>query len=641
MPHSALPERSTGSIGLVVPSVPMVTDMEHKLNDARFRKMCRSPNLFLCYCGMRKALRTLPAYFQPGRDGFVVFIVPPGYRSVDYYQAAKFLIDESSDFEWGDGQSRIRTTEPPNRGSKPASSITVHDIHELAILIAADVTEISAEIKFAALDVLHVSRPSPRQIQAARRLARRAPFSDEMAAALASKSQGVVIAAISRASVDKDRLDALARAARPGSDGPDLFELPGYQHLKEWTRRVLADLSGWRAGRIEWNDARTGALIYGPPGTGKTYFAEAFANALGMRLVSATMGEWQARGHLGDMLKAMRESFSQAGEAGGAVLFVDEMDSIGSRTGSYGGSNDHYWQVAVNEFLALLNRLPDGVIVLGATNFPELIDPAIVRSGRLERRFELALPDSGTRAQILNFHTGNTLCFKSLVEIADNLTGRSGAYLEEMVREARRAAREEDREIAIRDLAAQLPDLEPFSPEDLFRMSVHESGHALVALSVGYAFRATITVSEGFDPNSASRPGGMTEYESIETALPTETTMLDRIAVALGGMAAEHVICGSRSVGSGGVVGSDLERATSIARRLVGSYGLGRIPIFVGPADSLGSGSLPDHLERNVMDILEAQYERARALLGAECERVKELARDAMLHRRVTIARGE
>ncbi|WP_416065945.1 hypothetical protein ACK9YZ_05645 [Rhizobium sp. ZK1] len=182
------------------------------------------------------------------------------------------------------------------------------------------------------------------------------------------------------------------------------------------------------------------------------------------------------------------------------------------------------------------------------------------------------------------------------------------------------------------------PEIVKYSEADRFRLAVHEVGHALVALAVGYAYSATIEIKRIFDP-SAWYLGGSTDFDVVEEDnLPTEASLLNRIAVGYGGMAAEAVVFEARSVGSGGVVGSDIEHVTAIARRMIGSYGFGKTPLYLGAVDSLGHEPLPERLEKEVMKILDGQYSRALDILAGEHKRIVSLATDAASHQSVRIA---
>jgi len=607
----------------------------------RFRNVIQSPATYLAYRGLRHALKEAgqPLHFKS--RGFVIFVIPGGYRTYDYEIAAHALIGVDGN-EWGLHPHRIRLASPPRRKGKPQEQVTVFDTKDLAILIARNIAEVPKDVRFAALAVMIVELPSARHIHAARRFAGRLPISEEHAHLLGRKPQNILLAALLRGELGRMEIDALEELEHPEAEGPSLFDLPGYEEAKRWAQGLHSDVERWRGGKLPWREVGCGAVISGPPGTGKTLFASALANALGLRLISTTIGEWQSSGALDDTLMAMRNCFESASDGRGAVLFIDEVDSVGRRTSRpTGDRNNHYWQVVVNEFLSQLTNLGEGVIVIGASNFPDWIDPAVLRAGRLEHHFTLPLPDKVTRAEILYYHVDGSLPLESLAEIVEDLEGKSGAALGKLARDARKSARDEDRELELSDLKAQLPERIRYSLEEVFRLAVHEAGHALVSLAVGYATSATIEIKDSFDPMAPGYLGGVTSYELTQDNLPTETSLRNRIAVGLAGMAAEATVFGDRSAGSGGLMGSDIERASSIARRMVGSYGLGSTPIFVGTVEDLSETLLPAHLEKQVIDIVGGQYDRVLAMLKEQRDRLIGLATDAVNHRNVRVERGD
>ncbi|RWX21863.1 hypothetical protein EHI43_36835 [Rhizobium leguminosarum] len=221
----------------------------------------------------------------------------------------------------------------------------------------------------------------------------------------------------------------------------------------------------------------------------------------------------------------------------------------------------------------------------------------------------------------------------------NGLEGRSPAALEELVGTARKEARDEGRELDLRDLQAQIPEKRKYTPQQLFRLGVHEAGHALISLALGYATSATIEIKESFDPTATSYAGGQTSYDLVDDHLPTDTTLLNRIAVAIAGMAAEATVFADRSLGSGGLIGSDVERATAIARRLVASYGLGKTPIFFAAVEEVAGTTLPAALENEVVKILRIQYERVLGILVDQRHRLIAVAGDAAAHGSLRIER--
>ncbi|MBU2326187.1 MAG: AAA family ATPase, partial [Alphaproteobacteria bacterium] len=558
---------------------------------------------------------------------------------LSYKKACHVLLNVDGD-EWGLHREAVRLANTTKRKKTIEHEPSIFDLRGLRILLVTHINEVPKEVRFVAKRILSLCPPVAEDVHATRRILGLPTLSKEQVSVLIGKPESIMLAGVLKPQWCADDTRALLELEHSDEEGPSLFDVPGFEEQKVWARSLAKDIKLWRQGKLGWKDIGQSALVSGPPGVGKTYFASALSSALGFRLIQATVGGWQSGGYLNDMLAAMRRSFDEAKASGGAVLFIDEFDSIGSRpTRPTGRPNETYWQVVINEFLSLMNAPGEGVIVIGATNFPEWIDPAILRAGRIEKHFKLGLPDTTTRAEILRYHTGGSLPFESLTELADDLEGKSAAALEELVRSARRLSRNEDRELQLRDLRAVMPERKGYSPEEQFRLGVHEAGHALIALTLNCARSATIEIRDTFDVSPGSYMRGRTSYDLFDDNLPTESVLLNRIAMSLAGMAAEAVVFGDRSLGSGGLVGSDVEHATSIARRLVGSYGLGDTPYFFATPEELDDERMPPALEAESMKILRTQYERVIGILFREKEHLISLAAEAVAHGKVLIER--
>jgi cell division protease FtsH len=187
-------------------------------------------------------------------------------------------------------------------------------------------------------------------------------------------------------------------------------DLAGYGEARPWALDLKSDLELYRSGRLGWREMSTKLLLSGPPGTGKTTFARALCNSLQVPLLVTSVASWLEPGYLGDVLKRMAAAFDVARHHAPAILFIDEIDNIGMRMASR-PQHDDYWVSLINRLLELLDGASktEGVIVVGATNLPERIDPALLRSGRLEKHVAIPLPDFETLAGILAHHLGADL----------------------------------------------------------------------------------------------------------------------------------------------------------------------------------------------------------------------------------------
>ncbi|TWF58202.1 AAA family ATPase [Neorhizobium alkalisoli] len=413
-----------------------------------------------------------------------------------------------------------------------------------------------------------------------------------------------------------DRLEQPRIVAEPVPQGPYLEELVGYGEAKVWGLSLATDIDAWRAANLEWSDVDRGLLLSGPPGTGKTMFAGAVARSCGAHLVATSVAQWQAAGHLDDTLKAMRRTFEEAIANKPAIVFIDEFDGIGDRTRLVGNEYETYWRQVINLLLELIDgheRL-EGVVVIGATNYPTMIDAALRRPGRLDRHIQISLPDHGERKHLSRRYFGDQFSDTEVEMLAAATAGFSGAHFEQAGREARRTARRKDRAVSIVDVLAVLPEPKRIAGHERRMVALHEAGHAVVGVRLGVGVLRTVAVPW---EAHAMQPLGFAHFEFDNDLLMSRQGYLDQIAMTLGGRAAEEVILGTAFEGAGAGEGADLHKASDLATRLEVQLGMGESLAYF----NLKSPEQRDGL-RQANHVVAARVER---LLAQEMERSREI----------------
>ena len=372
-----------------------------------------------------------------------------------------------------------------------------------------------------------------------------------------------------------------------------------------------------------------GVLMVGPPGTGKTLLARAVAGEAGVVFFSVT-GSGFVELFVGVGASRVRDLFEQARKRAPAIIFIDEIDAIGQRRAGSGAvvSNDEREQT-LNQLLAEMDGFEPstGIVVLAATNRPEILDPALLRPGRFDRQVTIPLPNVSERAAILAVHCrGKKLAPDvNLDAIARGTPGFSGADLANLTNEAAIFAVRDGRDVitaadfdAARDriILGRREGSNVLLPEEKHAVAVHESGHALVA-----------ALSDQADPVAkvtilpAGQALGVTEQlPLVERHLYGEDYLHDSLAVRLGGRAAELVVLGQGSTGAA----NDLAGATDLATKMVREFGLSKTLGPVGYPEGgsvfLGGGG-PGMSSRPFAEATQAEIDREVAMLLREAEK--------------------
>jgi cell division protease FtsH len=379
--------------------------------------------------------------------------------------------------------------------------------------------------------------------------------------------------------------------------------------------------------------APKGVLLVGAPGTGKTLLAKAVAGEAGVPFFSMSAAEFMEM-IVGVGAARVRDLFKQARDNAPAIIFIDELDAIGRARGQFALGGGHEQEQTLNQILTEMDGFSSraGVIVLAATNQPEVLDKALLRPGRFDRRVVVNLPDKKGRAEILAVHTRGVPLASDVdrYEIAAATPGLTGADLKNLVNEAALlAARREQNEVRAKDfydalekimLGPERPIL--LSDEDRERIAYHESGHAILGLVVPGAdpiHRVTI-VPRGQALGVTYQRPSEDRYNYPEAYLRA------RIVGMLGGRAAEEIVYGTKTTGAE----SDIEQATNLARSMVTRWGMSdkvglvqlapRANPFLGGAPAFGadrpfSETTAHLIDTEVQRIIEESYAEASRLL--------------------------
>jgi cell division protease FtsH len=390
-----------------------------------------------------------------------------------------------------------------------------------------------------------------------------------------------------------------------------------------------------------------GVLLIGPPGTGKTLLARAVAGEAGVPFFSISGSEFVEL-FVGVGASRVRDLFDQAKRNAPCIVFVDEIDAVGRQRGfGIGGGHDEREQT-LNQILVEMDGFDKqtNVVVVAATNRPDVLDPALLRPGRFDRRVVLDAPDVNGRRAILRVHSRNKPLAPDvdLERLARETPGFCGADLENLMNEgailAARASRQvitdADIEEAVdRVLAGPARRSRLIGPREKEITAYHESGHALVAhlLQMVDTVHKITVVPRGMS-------GGHTRLLTVgDRQLWTRSQLIDNLTFILGGMAAEYLILGETTTGPG----SDLEQATDTARRMVCAFGMSRVigPVVLGRFEGAGS-HIHEASERPISDTTAAEVDqevrhlvndslaRARKLLEEHKETLDRLAQALM-----------
>ena len=425
--------------------------------------------------------------------------------------------------------------------------------------------------------------------------------------------------------------------------GKTFDDVAGEDEAKEALREIVDFLHDPQKYRDIGAKLPKGALLVGPPGTGKTLLAKAVAGEAKVPFFSISGSEFVEM-FVGMGAARVRDLFKQAGEKAPCIVFIDEIDAIGKKRDASGfGGNDEREQT-LNQLLTEMDGFDagKGVVILGATNRPEILDKALLRPGRFDRRIPVELPDLAGREAILRVHAKEVKTEPGIdyTQVARATSGCSGAELANIVNEAAIAAVKAGRHaVAQNDMMESIETViagyqrknAVVSQRDKLTVSYHEIGHALVAARLKNAAPVEkITIV----PRTSGALGYTMQVDEEERLLMTKEQILDQITVLCGGRAAEDLIFGRITSGAS----NDIERATKLARTMITRLGMsdnfGMMALetqsgqyLSGDSQLVCSDETAARIDQEVREILAACYLRAKEILNDNKDKLHELAK--------------
>jgi cell division protease FtsH len=427
-------------------------------------------------------------------------------------------------------------------------------------------------------------------------------------------------------------------------------DVAGYEEVKEELEEIVQFLQNPRKFTDIGARIPKGVLLFGPPGTGKTWLARAVAGEAGVPFFSISGSDFVEM-FVGVGASRVRDMFDQAKKAAPAIVFIDEIDAVGRQRGAgLGGGHDEREQT-LNQLLVEMDGFDgnEGVIIMAATNRPDILDPALLRPGRFDRQVTVGRPDISEREAILRVHARNKPLEEGVrLEVLARLTpGFTAADLENLVNEAALlAARQDRKKVAMGDLeeainrviAGPKKKARVITEKERKVFAYHEAGHALSRV-----------LTPGSDPVHIVSiiPRGMAGGYVIslpveDRFIMTKTEILDNVTHALAGRVAEQIVFSEISTGAQ----DDLDKSTSWVRRMVMefgmseelgpvTYGLKEEQVFLGRDISRQrnfSEAVAHTIDREVRNIVDRCYHRAEKLLSANKEKL-DLIVEALLER--------
>jgi cell division protease FtsH len=369
-----------------------------------------------------------------------------------------------------------------------------------------------------------------------------------------------------------------------------------------------------------------GLIFEGPPGNGKTLLAKALAGEAKCGFIAVSGAEFQEK-YVGVGASKIRELFQLAQKHIPCIIFIDEIDALGRSRGKDGEASSAERDNTLNELLVALDGFKNstGIFVIGATNRADLLDAALLRPGRIDKRIFINNPDEKTRRAIINIHAiGKPRSSEiSIEDLVDMTAGFSGAQIENFLNEAMLNALRDNREVFLKEdidivlnriLVGWQPTEHAFTNDIIDHIAIHEMGHAIVGLLCKHHSNVTKVIINLSAPNSP----GYTVFENQNSNIYTRDALFEHLMILLAGRIAEEVFYGI-SVTTGAI--NDFEEALKLANKMVVYYGMGELIIYPN-----GSEKYKEMIDNEIIKLIEDAYGYAEFIIRGARDLIKESA---------------
>jgi cell division protease FtsH len=392
-------------------------------------------------------------------------------------------------------------------------------------------------------------------------------------------------------------------------------DIGGYENIKLELNQCVDILKNYK----KYSDYNVripkGLILEGPPGNGKTLLAKGFAGESETAFIPVSGSQFQDK-YVGVGSTRVRELFELAKKNTPCIVFIDEIDAIGRKRSGDGESSSNERDSTLNELLVSLDgfKTSTGVFLMGATNRADLLDPALVRPGRIDKRIYIGPPDSFTREAILNIHLKGKPYDKSInvKDLVDMTAGLSGAQIENILNEAMLNALRHNRALMeYRDIDSIIskmmvgwqPTEHQFTNDIIERIAIHEMGHAIVGFLSKHHSKVSKVIINLSSPNSP----GYTMFESSTSNIYTREALFEHLMILLAGRIAEEVFY-DVSVTTGAI--NDFEEAFKLAEKMIVYYGMGKNLIYPNLSDKY-----KEKIDSEVIGIINDAYAMAQIIV--------------------------